>query len=74
MGMGAAGRRPLTKDKRVQGRGDASRPVKFPSQLRLLMIIVSDPTSRLRLLSLSLLLSSPRAGESRGHTCLVTSH
>lgn len=71
MGMGAAGRgRPLREDKRVQEQGDPSHPVDSRSELSL-MIVVSDPTSRLRLLSLLSLLSF-RTGENRGRTCFVT--
>lgn len=51
MGMGAAGRRRLAKDKRLQQQGDASHPAHSPSKLGL-MISVSDPTSRLHLLLL----------------------
>lgn len=49
MGTGAARRRPLKGDKRVQEQGDVSHPVNSPSNWSL-MIVVSDPTSRLRLL------------------------
>lgn len=70
MGMGLQEGDPPKEGKRVQERGDSSHPVDSRSKLSL-MIVVSDPTSRLRLLLLLSLLRF-RAGENSGRTCFVT--